>query len=172
MKKNILKLFHLVCLIFYRSNFEHMSGIQVLKLGFIQRVLGFNRHVPWPVHYSSQILAPEKIIPGTRSPGMSMSCFIDGRNGIEFGDNVWIGPRVSIISQDHDASDYNSYLSSGPIVIGSDSLLATNAIILPGVVLGRHTIVAAGAVVTKSFTDGFQILAGNPARVVKKLSEN
>ena len=43
------------------------------------------------------------------------------------------------------------------------------AIILPGVTLGDFTIVAAGAVVTKSFPDGHVVLGGNPAKVIKHL---
>ena len=41
-----------------------------------------------------------------------------------------------------------------------------NSIILPGVNLGPRTVVAAGSVVTKSFPDGFCVLAGNPAKIV------
>jgi len=44
-----------------------------------------------------------------------------------------------------------------------------NAVILPGVHLGDHTIVAAGSVVTKSFPQGNCILGGVPAKVVKEL---
>src|SRR6056297_19392 len=69
---------------------------------FEQKILRINPHVPWPVHRTSQIKAPEKIEKGNRNPGMSLGCYIDGRNGIKFGKNVWIGPRVSIISMEHD----------------------------------------------------------------------
>jgi acetyltransferase-like isoleucine patch superfamily enzyme len=44
-----------------------------------------------------------------------------------------------------------------------------NAVILPGVTLGENTIVGAGAIVTKSFPEGWCVLAGNPARVIRKL---
>lgn len=71
----------------------------------------------------------------------------------------------------HDVNDFSNYIIEGPIVIGDNSWLATNCVILPGVVLGPHTIVAAGAVVTKSFEGGDQMLAGVPAKVVKKLFE-
>lgn len=98
-----------------------------------------------------------------------MGCYIDGRNGIVLGDNVWVGPRVSIISMDHDLLDYTQYKTERPIRIGKNSLLTTNSIVLPGVELGPHTVVAAGAVVTKSFPEGNQVLAGNPARVIKQL---
>lgn len=43
------------------------------------------------------------------------------------------------------------------------------AIILPGVELGDFTIVAAGAVVTKSFKDGHCVVGGNPAKIIKSL---
>ena len=49
--------------------------------------------------------------------------------------------------------------------------MATNSVILPEVELGAHTVVAAGTVVNRSFKDGNQVLAGVPARVVKKLDE-
>ncbi|MBS7109518.1 MAG: hypothetical protein KH076_09760 [Streptococcus sp.] len=44
-----------------------------------------------------------------------------------------------------------------------------NSVILPGVILGDHTIVGAGAVVTHSFPDGYCIIGGNPARIIKAL---
>ncbi|HZJ73744.1 MAG TPA: acyltransferase, partial [Perlabentimonas sp.] len=98
-------------------------------------------------------------------------CYIDARNGIILEDNVWIGPRVSLISMDHNLLNYNYYKEERPIRIGRDCLLTTNSIVLPGVLLGPHTVVAAGAVVTKSFPQGNVILAGNPAKVVKALQE-
>lgn len=45
-----------------------------------------------------------------------------------------------------------------------------NAVILPNVILGDHTIVAANSVVTKSFPDGYSVLAGSPARIIKALN--
>ena len=45
------------------------------------------------------------------------------------------------------------------------------AIILPGVELGDYTIVAAGSIVTKSFTDGFQVIGGNPAKHIKHIKK-
>ena len=143
----------------------------LLKCFLIQKVFGLNRSVPWPVHWTSKITAPKKIIRGSRCPGLSMGCHIDGRNGIHIGYNVWIGPRVSIISMNHDIDNYSSYVESGPIVIGDNCWLGANSVILPKVELGEHTVVAAGAVVTKSFNEGDQVLAGVPARVVKKLNK-
>lgn len=146
-----------------------LSIFLLLKTFFFQKILGFNRSTPWPVHWTSKVSCPKNIIRGTRYPGLSMGCHIDGRNGIKFGSNVWVGPRVSIVSMNHDPNNYHRYIEGSPIVIGDNCWLGANSIVLPHVELGDHTIVAAGSVVTKSFPCGNQLLAGVPARVIKKL---
>jgi acetyltransferase-like isoleucine patch superfamily enzyme len=148
---------------------KDFSVLLLLKCFVFQKILGFNRRVPWPVHWTSSIRPPSRIVRGTRCPGLSMGCHIDGRNGIKLGINVRIGPRVSIISMNHDQYNFDKYIECGPVVIGDNCWLATNSVILSGVELGAHTIVAAGSVVTKSFKEGNQVLTGIPARVVKQL---
>ncbi len=137
---------------------------------FMQKIVGINRKVPWPVHFTSQIKSYEKITKKTaKNPGSALSCYIDADNGIIIEENVWIGPGVSIISKNHQSGSYTDYSQHPPVIIGKNSLLLTNCIILPGVELGEHTIVAAGAVVTKSFPGKNQLLGGNPAKVIKEL---
>ncbi len=160
--------------IFYfncRKNASLFSPLILLKRGVVQRIFGVNRATAWPVHHSSVIHASSKINPGTRCPGLSPYCYLDGRNGIVFKKNVWVGPRVSIISRNHDLCDYSQYTSAKPIVIEDNCWIGANAIILPSVELGAHTIVAAGSVVTKSFPDGNILIAGNPARIIKEIGE-
>jgi len=146
------------------------SQITILKCGIWQKIFRFNSHVYWPVHRSSTIGAPHNITIGTRTPGLSKNCHIDGRNRIFFGKNVWVGPNVKIISMNHNVNDYTKYIKAKPIKIGNNCWIGANAIILPEVELGEHTVVAAGAIVTKSFLEGNQIIAGNPAKVVKKIT--
>lgn len=141
------------------------------KCAFIQKILRINSHVHWPVHWTSQVHAPEKINRGNRLPGLGLGCYLDGRNGIIIGENTWIGPGVKIISMNHDSLSYTEYLRAPPIVIGRDCWIAANAVILPGVSLGDHTVVAAGAVVTKAFPDGNQVIGGVPAEIIKTLED-
>lgn len=148
---------------------EQYFNKTLLKYILWQKVLGINRSTPWPVHFTSQIKSPEKIKNGTKAPGYSMGCYIDARNGIVIEENVFIGPRVSLISMNHDKENLDAYVVSSPIILHKNCWLAANAIILAGVELGEHTVVAAGSVVTKSFPEGNQMLAGNPARVIKQL---
>lgn len=151
---------------FSNRNFSSKTLLQAI---FFQKVLRINSHVPWPVHRTSVVVDPKRIQKGTRCPGLSMGCYLDGRNGIIFGENVWLGPRVSIISMNHDLYDYEKYVVNDPIVIGSDCWLATGCIILPGVRLGSHVIVAAGAVVTQSFEENNIVLGGVPAKIIKRI---
>jgi len=146
-----------------------LSVRSLMRQVFVQKILRINADVPWPVHWTSVVVSPSGIERGSRFPGLSMCCYLDGRAGIRFGENVWVGPRVTIVSKNHDLNRYESYVESGPVVIGRDSWLGASCIVLPGVVIGPHTVVAAGAVVTTSFPDGNQVLAGCPARVVRKL---
>ncbi len=141
---------------------------KMIKQAFLQKMLRKNDHVPWPVHPTSMIKSPEHIERGSRCPGLAPFCYLDGRNGISIGENTWIGPRVSIISMNHDLQDYTKYVHGEPIVIGRDCWIGTGAIITAGVQLGDHTVVAAGAVVTKSF-EGNCLVGGVPARVIRKL---
>ena len=57
-----------------------------------------------------------------------------------------------------------------PIIIGDNCWIGAGSILLPGVVLANHIVVAAGSVVTKSFTEDNVLIGGTPARVIKHLS--
>ncbi|MDG6348291.1 DapH/DapD/GlmU-related protein [Luteimonas sp. 8-5] len=64
--------------------------------------------------------------------------------------------------------DFDIHEPADPIVIGNDCWIGAGAIILPGVNLGDHVVVAAGAIVTKSFECN-QLIGGVPARVISGL---
>ena len=89
-------------------------------------------------------------------------------NGIIIGKNVRLGPGVKIVSASHNLVNYDIHDKTEPIEIGDNCWLSANAIILPGVKLGNHVVVAAGAVVTKSFPDNC-LVAGVPARIIRML---
>ncbi len=171
MLKSIIKLFlKLLNKFFYKGfNVEDYSQWYLFKFALQQKFWGANRRIPWPVHRSSQIKAYRKIVRGTKAPGSGQRIYLDARNGIVFGKNVWLAAGVSIISMNHDLLDYEKYQKTDPVVIGDDCILGLNSIILPGVKLGSHVVVAAGAVVTKSFEENDLVIGGNPAKIIKKL---
>jgi len=67
--------------------------------------------------------------------------------------------------------NFSLHVPENPIKIGKNCWIGANAVILPGVELAEHTIVAAGAVVTKSFLEGDCVIGGVPAKVIKKIGE-
>jgi acetyltransferase-like isoleucine patch superfamily enzyme len=172
LKKIVIQFIKIVNKILYPKHDIFNSTVSqrlIFKTAMIQKILGINRHVPWPVHWTSTIYAPENINPGSRTPGLGKNSHIDGRNGIIFGDNVCIGPNVTIVSMNHDVNNYSNFIKTSPIIVKDNCWIGAGVIILPGVEIGEHTVVAAGAVVTKSFTNGNQIIGGTPAKVIKKL---
>ncbi len=132
-----------------------------------KKLLRVNADCPWPVHFTSRIIHPDRVKfgKGLNYPGDSPHTYIQAYNGIEIGDDVNMGPGVGLISANHDLLDNSRHLPAPPIRIGDRCWIGMNAIVLPGVELGENTIVAAGSVVARSFKKGYQVLAGNPARV-------
>lgn len=136
---------------------------------FRQNILGVNRGPYWPVHPSSQVVGWQNILAGVEtSPGLSPGCYIQGIGKIVIGDYTQIAPNVGIISANHALSD-NRQHEATLVEIGKYCWIGMGAIILPGVQLGDYTVVGAGSVVTKSYPEGYGVIAGNPAREIKKL---
>lgn len=131
---------------------------------------GRRRGVYWPIHPSSVVVDAHRIHIGIEtSPGLMPGCYIQGSNGVEVGDYTQVAAGVALISANHALTDNRAHLACPPIRIGPYCWLGTHCVILPGVTLGEYTVVGAGAIVTKSFDAGYQVLAGNPARVIRVL---
>ncbi len=98
-------------------------------------------------------------------------CFFQNYEAtITIGRDVHMAANVGIITQNHDPKNPNKHLSAKPVVIGNECWIGMNVVILPGVELGDNTTVGAGSIVTKSFNEGHCIIAGNPAKIIKKIS--
>lgn len=162
-KKNLRQLFHI----------PKEYSFSFVMLDFIfRRIFRQNAAVNWRLHHTSTIRCPEKLARGKAvCPGDSPNVYINAMNGLSIGDFSNIGPNVSIISANHDFVDNQEHISANPISIGKFCWIGANSVILPEVILGDFTVVGAGAVVTKSFEEGYCVLAGNPARVIKQLNK-
>ena len=87
--------------------------------------------------------------------------------GITIEDGVMIGPNVTIATDNHDFENICILRCKG-VRICRSAWIGTGATILPGVTVGEHAIVAAGAVVTKD-VEPWTIVGGCPAKPIKKI---
>ncbi|MGD0261634.1 MAG: acyltransferase [Verrucomicrobiota bacterium] len=83
---------------------------------------------------------------------------------VEIGSCVCINDGVQILTASHDVRSPNWPLIAQPIVVRDHAWIAVNALILPGVTIGRGAVVGAGAVVAKDVPD-YAVVVGNPAQV-------
>lgn len=91
--------------------------------------------------------------------------------GIEIEDDVMIGPRVNIISENHPiAIEDRKTMVPAKVIIKKNAWIGANATILPGVTIGENAVVAAGAVVNKDVATN-TVVAGTPAKEIKKLTQ-
>ena len=143
-----------------------------LTIWFRQKFLGNNGAAYWPMHPSSMISYANNVLIGKGVfPGYAPGCYIHAVNKIYIGDYTFIAPNVGIMSGNHDLKDLRLQTVNEPVRIGSYCWLGMQTMILPGVTLGDFTIVGAGAIVTKSFEEGYCVIAGNPAKIIKKLDK-
>lgn len=87
--------------------------------------------------------------------------------GVTIDDEVMIGPNVQIFTVNHDF-DNRMILRCKPVHICKGAWIGGGAIILPGITVGERAVVGSGAVVTHD-VEPRTIVAGNPAKVIKKL---
>jgi acetyltransferase-like isoleucine patch superfamily enzyme len=140
---------------------------------FFQKILGFNHRAYWPVHFTSVVSGVKNIYAGVdTAPGYSPGCYIQGLGKVYIGDYTQIGPNVGIISANHDVYNSRHHQLGEEIRIGKYCWIGMGSVVLPGVVLGDFTIVGAGSVVTKSFPDGYCVIAGNPAKIISFLDKD
>jgi len=128
-------------------------------------------------------------------PSPSLAVLFHRKRGVRIGSNVYIGSNVIIDLIYPHLVKFEHFVSIGmnsafyvhgnptnsiwikkyvypryikPITIGMGTWVAPNCIFLPGVKIGHHCVVGAGSVVTKRFPP-YSIIAGNPAKVIKKI---
>ena len=96
------------------------------------------------------------------------------RNSLKIGKNVLFSPNVYITDCDHNYTDVNvpvinQDVVSKPnrIVIGDGSFVGINAVIVGNVTIGKHCVIGANSVVTKSIPD-YSIAVGSPAKIIKQ----
>ena len=92
---------------------------------------------------------------------------------VTIGSHVNLAQGITVTALNHNFVDSEKRIdeqgvSTTPVVIEDDVWIGANAVVLPGVKIGNHSVVAAGAVVTKDVPP-HSIVAGVPAKIIKKI---
>lgn len=101
--------------------------------------------------------------------GLGVNCSIHGP--LHIGENVMMGPDVTILSQTHniertDIPMGQQGMREAKVTIGNDVWIGMRVVIMPGVKIGNGAVIGAGAVVTKDIPD-YSIVGGVPAKIIK-----
>lgn len=180
--KSILWLCRKIFFLFYDKKYlsgeffdnKRMGWIWAMK-GLQGRVFGQNRNIPWPVNRNTIVSNADNIIFDNSSINIFQvpGCYFQSHKGkIEIGREVYIAPNCGIITTNHDIYNPNNHVEGEDIVIGDNCWIGMNSVILPGVIIGNHTVVGAGSIVTKSFPEGYVVIAGNPAKVLYRIDKD
>lgn len=92
---------------------------------------------------------------------------------VSIGNHVNLAQGITVTALNHNFSDPDKLIdeqgiSTAAVHIGDDVWIGANAVVLPGVTIGNHSVVAAGAIVTKDIPQG-SLVAGVPAKILKQI---
>ena len=92
---------------------------------------------------------------------------------VTIGSHVNLAQGITITALNHNFGDKSQRIdsqgvSTNPVILGDDIWIGANAVVLPGVSIGNHAVVAAGAVVTKDVPP-HSLVAGVPAKIIKEI---
>ena len=105
-----------------------------------------------------------------RNVFINHSAIFSASGGIEFEDGVQLAPGVKIATINHDFNERHTIYTYGKVTLKKNVWVGMGATICPGVTIGKNSIVAAGAIVTKNVPDNV-VVAGVPAKIIKELDE-
>lgn len=135
------------------------------------RNIRLGNHVYLAPHAVLRACEDAEIVIGNRFGANGNARLIADKGGrIRIGNDVMIGPNVVLRASNHgadrlDVPMWDQPHTGGTIAIGDDVWIGANAVVVAGVTIGAHSIVAAGAVVTRDVPE-YSVVAGVPARVI------
>ncbi len=172
----------LIMPLFYDKKFLRGRWFEKSSLGWtwcrrnlwMQKVKGINRDIPFPVSFRNEVSSAENLIfdPDDMNDFNAFGCYFQNFAAkIVIGKGSYIAPNVGLVTANRVLTDLEQHQPGKDIVLGKNCWIGMHSTVLPGVVLGDHTVVGAGSVVTKSFPEGWRVIAGNPAKVIRKLEK-
>ncbi|MCL5439118.1 MAG: acyltransferase [Patescibacteria group bacterium] len=133
---------------------------------FFYRLAGVKIGEGSAIHMGTRFYDPRSIQIG-KDTIIGEGAVLDGRDKIFIGNHVDIASEVMIYNSEHDLDNADFISVSAPVMIEDYVFIGPRAIILPGVKIGKGSVVAAGAVVTVDVKP-MEIVGGVPAKFIRK----
>lgn len=173
----------------YKSNDIELNALHSNSAHFMNKI---NKMIPYPTEElnglfkaflgsfgdGSMIIPPFYCDYGInikigKNSYFNMNCTFLDVCPIEIGDNVFVGPNTSFYTPCHPIHKdyrYKGLEYAKPIKILNNVWIGGNVVILPGVTIKDGAVIGAGSVITKDVEEN-TIVAGNPAKVIRKITE-
>lgn len=113
------------------------------------------------------VYCPHKIVIGDNSM-INECCYLDGRGKIEIGNNVTIATFTKLISASHNIDDDDFSYVSNSIIIGDNSAVFSDSVVLGGAKISKGCVFSAKSLVRKGEYCDNGIYGGNPAVFIRK----
>lgn len=165
-----------------REFFKYIFSFALIKHFIYSFAYMIHDHVAWRreihagegfrVHPTTSIRNAKNIYVGHDSHFSMNSCIWAGlESKIIIGDNLMMGPGVSMQAANHDTSGNNIMMTrpeiEADIIIGNDCWICSNVTITAGVTIPDGCVIAAGSVVTRSIDKPYSIVGGVPAKFIR-----
>ena len=91
---------------------------------------------------------------------------------VTIGNDIRLAQNITLSGLNHNYQDiktpiHKQGVSTAPIIIEDECWIGANVVVLPGVTIGKHSVIAAGSIVTKDIPP-YSVAVGNPARIIKQ----
>ena len=147
---------------FLQNRFNPSSWVKIFLLRIFGAKVGegvvlkpsINVKYPWNLEIGDYSWVGEKV-------------WLDSLAPIKIGRNCCVSQGVYFCTGSHDWSDPAFELIIKPIIVENGVWVGAQSILLPGITLGSHSVVAAGSVISQN-AEPYMVYAGNPAEVLKK----
>lgn len=159
----------------YYKNVTFEGGCAIKGPGFIKiganSRMGYNSSITAIMEHFGEKYSPSMTIGEGTNIGSYNAIAVC--NKIVIGNNVLFGPHIHINDHSHRYQDiskpimYQPVFSKGPIIIEDESWIGFGSHILSGVTIGKHSVIGANSVVTKSIPP-YSVAVGMPAKVIKQ----
>lgn len=154
----------------YQKSFAERAGVSIGDRAFLSPLASVDPD--YLALGADSFIAAHAYVTGSITMGddCTINAFTVVRGTITMGDGVRIGAHTSILGFNHSMEPsqpvFKQPLTSKGISIGDDVWIGSNVVVLDGVTVGSHAVLAAGAVVTKDVPE-WSIVGGNPARHIR-----